>query len=492
MTDNYPDASKQSARSGLSLLRRFFVMLAVALMLACAFPPVRFPFVLPFAIAGLHMALSGVCVKEAFYLGFACGMAWFATGLFWLTSIFSQGAITLWAIAAAYPALYSALYVTLMRRFPKISLPLLAATLWTAIEYFRSEPTWPNFGFFGLGYALADSPIAIGASIIGTYGITFFIVLLGTLFAYALRLSFLRGDSDVERQIRAGSRRFALMLTVVWGALVYFPYKPSEPRNPLTAYLVQAMSEDEESLFRLSKPPANVRPDVILWPEYSFVHDPRKDQRRLWPQLENVARDNRCYFLFGAKQEDDPYNDATFRNTAFLLDPQGELVGTHVKNHPIHFIRDGSAGTEAKAKVTKIGKLGIAICFDLDFPDVTRKLVQDGAEVFLVPSDNPSEWGDVQHLQHRQMFQMRAIECGRWIATSDVAGNTFVVAPTGHIVARVRTSGDESLTAQVGRETGQTLYVRFGWLFGPLCLFVVVAALIVSSHLVKKRKTTDH
>src|SRR5581483_3507913 len=106
------------------------------------------------------------------------------------------------------------------------------------------------------------------------------------------------------------------------------------------------------------------------------------------------------------------------------------------------------------------------------------RLTQDGAEALLVPSDNPAEWGPIQHRQHRQLFQMRAVECQRWLATTDVAGNTFVVAPTGRPVATVSTTEPIALNARIGRETGRTLFVRGGWRFGPLCLLALVALCI--------------
>lgn len=443
----------------------------VGLALGAAFPPLQLPFVLPFALVGLLLLLNGVTMKQAFYLGFACGMAWFGSGLFWLTALFSQGAITLWAIAAVYPALFCALFVWLRERLPKIPLPLLAATVWTGIETFRSELTWPNFGFFGLGYAVVDAPIlASFAAVFGSYGLSFLIVLCAALL--------------VSRPRPA----FWVMFLVVWGMLLALPKTPPTAERPLKVHLVQAMSEDDEALFRLSQDSAQVGNDVdvIMWPEYSFVSDPRRD-KHLWERLRNVAISHRCYFLFGAKQEDDLRDPAKFRNTAFLLDRTGTLVGTHVKNHPIHFVRDGTPGKEAKAFPTELGRLGIAICFDLDFPDVTRRLVQDGAEVILAPSDNPTEWGPIQHAQQRQMIRMRAIECGRWIATADVAGlppenlrklwpgMTSVIAPTGHIIERAASTEETALPGlitRIGRLTGHTLYMRGGWRFGQLCLFL--------------------
>jgi apolipoprotein N-acyltransferase len=106
----------------------------------------------------------------------------------------------------------------------------------------------------------------------------------------------------------------------------------------------------------------------------------------------------------------------------------------------------------------------------MDYPDVARRLTEKGAELFIVPNMDPKVWGPVQQAQHRLMFQMRAAECGRWLARADVAGGTSVSSPTGQEVARVNTDKPVKLEAQVGREVYRTLYVRGGWRFGQACL----------------------
>ena len=158
-----------------------------------------------------------------------------------------------------------------------------------------------------------------------------------------------------------------------------------------------------------------------------------------------------------------------------------------MKNHPVHFIRDGVAGTQARAIATPLGRLGVAICFDMDYPDVARQLAQDGACAFLVPNDDPPEWGPTQREQHRLLFQMRAAECGRWLARADIAGGTSAAAPTGQEIARVRTTEPAALDVVIGREYGKTVYVRGGWRFGPLCLLTSVL-LCAWAGLLRKRK----
>jgi apolipoprotein N-acyltransferase len=318
----------------------------------------------------------------------------------------------------------------------------------------------------GLGYGVVNAPVmASCAAWFGSYSLTFGIVLLGA------GLAFSRGIVP----------RAALL--AAWAVLLCVPASIPAPSHPLKARLVQAGAEETETMLRLSRaapghdeqdsrPRANPA-DVIVWPEYSFVRDPMRD-RKTWRRLEQAAQDNRAVLVFGGEDQSGFTDLRQYRNTAFALGPDGRLLGRHVKNHPVHFFNDGEPGTEARAIPSPAGRLGVAICFDMDYPDVARRLAADGAEVFIVPNMDPVEWGPVQRAQHRLMFQMRAVECGRWLARADVAGGTSVAAPDGRETARVGTSGPTVLEACIGREAGQTLFVRWGWRFPQACLLALV------------------
>src|SRR5579884_164948 len=456
----FPLPQSETATKRLALVWRVAGGAGTGLLLAACFPPLSQPWLLPLAVAALLGLLSGVTVRPAFYIGLSFGFALFASALFWLTNLFGVSAISLWAILAAFPALFAALFVWLRGRLPRVPIWLLAAVVWTGVEYYRSEPFVLNFGWLGLGYAVVNAPaLAVCASWFGSYGLSFALVAFSALL---LRLA-----------IHPGKRPLAGGLILLWLLILWIPRPVPPPSRPMQVRLVQANSEDDAHLWGLSHPTPGARADVIVWPEYSLVSDPRRIPL-YWQKLEGVARENRAYFLFGAKEELDPRDDTRFRNTAFLLDPSGRLIGKHTKNHTVHFIRDGVGGTQARALPTALGKLGIAICFDMDFPDVARRLAADGAEVFLAPSDDPPEWGPIQPEQHRLLFQMRAAECGRWLARADVAGGTSVVAPTGREILRVSTRSPAVLEARLGRETVQTLYVRGGWRFGPACLWALL------------------
>ncbi len=464
--------------------------------LAACFPPIGMSVCLPLCMAIFLWLLRGVTRRQAFYLGFTFGLVSFCGGLYWFSRLFGMAVVSLCALLAVFPTLFTVVYVWLRERLPRFPVWLLAPLLWTGIEYYRSELFGLNFGWMGLGYGVVNTPLlAACASWFGCYGLTFGIVLFGALLANVFTIkspSFgdaiaFRGGVEQQNSPSLGEERASrrgvgvrfgppAFLYCGWLLLFCFSAPPAIPERPLHVRLVQANSEDEDHFYSLSRYDTSqsvAKPDVIVWPEYSFVRDPTLEPK-LWKQLQRVAQEQSAFLLFGAKDQFDREDQNHYRNTAFLLDPTGRRVGQHVKNHPVHFIRDGVAGTDASAISTTLGRLGVGICFDMDYPDVARRLAADGAEAFLIPNDDPPEWGPTQQAQHRLMFQMRAAECGKWLARADVAGGTSAAAPNGQEVARVNTTDSARLDVTIGRNQEKTVFTRGGWRFGQLCLLISI------------------
>jgi len=122
-------------------------------------------------------------------------------------------------------------------------------------------------------------------------------------------------------------------------------------------------------------------------------------------------------------------------NAAVLIGPGG-LVGTYRKTH-LPFLgvdRFVVPGDELPVWDTPLGRIGVEICYDLRFPEVTRQLVDAGADLVLVPS----EWvrGPLKEAHWRTLATARAIENTVYLAAADHAppigvGNSLIVDPMG-------------------------------------------------------------
>jgi predicted amidohydrolase len=115
--------------------------------------------------------------------------------------------------------------------------------------------------------------------------------------------------------------------------------------------------------------------------------------------------------------------DGQYCNRAFLFGPQG-LIGIQDKLIMTRFEREQwfiSAGTDGlKVFDTAVGKIGILICYDNEFPMLARKLAEQGADLILAPSCTDTLAGSYRV---RIGAQARALESQIAVLASPTAGN---------------------------------------------------------------------
>ena len=129
--------------------------------------------------------------------------------------------------------------------------------------------------------------------------------------------------------------------------------------------------------------------------------------------------------------------DSKFYNISYLFDKNGNIIGDYKKNHLVQKSETKylKAGNEVPIFKTKIGNIGIEICRDLLYPEMTRKLMLKNADIVFCPSFWSAESSSYDLVYNSKYFKnkipkevdalvsARAIESGVVFVYTNAAGN---------------------------------------------------------------------
>ncbi len=148
------------------------------------------------------------------------------------------------------------------------------------------------------------------------------------------------------------------------------------------------------------------------------------------PSFERMAAfaaENNIYVAYGypeCRSDDSPAakddeRPAVYNSMNFISD-KGELIGTYAKSHlfageNIHF----TPGQDFNVYDTELGKIGLLICYDLEFPEPARRLAVRGAEVIIAISANMGMF----YAPHDHFAKSRAMENCAFLVYSNYIGS---------------------------------------------------------------------
>lgn len=171
--------------------------------------------------------------------------------------------------------------------------------------------------------------------------------------------------------------------------------------------------------------------DVILLPEGISVVGSGKTYPEvaetipgpITERLGKAAKAKNAYLVAGLYERD----GQAIYNTSVLIDRQGRLAGKYRKVYlPREEIEGGlTPGSDYPVFETDFGKIGMMICWDIQYADPARALALRGAELLLTPI-----WGGDETLA-----KARALENHVYLATSGYDFPTYVMDPRGELLA---------------------------------------------------------
>lgn len=192
---------------------------------------------------------------------------------------------------------------------------------------------------------------------------------------------------------------------------------------------------------------------VVVFPEFAMFTAPKMDGRFVDSAepldgpfargLGDLARRHGVHLVAGMNERlDDPER---ISNTLLAVDPDGAVVAEYRKLHLYDafgykesaLVRPGEIGAPETFTVDGV-RFGMQTCYDVRFPEVTRRIVDAGADVLALPAD----WvpGPLKEDHWRTLVRARAIENTIYVAAADQcaptgAGTSMLVDPMGVVVA---------------------------------------------------------
>ncbi|HKY70616.1 MAG TPA: apolipoprotein N-acyltransferase [Nitrospira sp.] len=480
------------------------------------------------ALVPLHIALDGVSRRsQAFWLGWLAGiisstgiMAWVVTAMHTygkVPVVFSYGImLLLTAYLGLYVALYSAGVVWFRMLVPRYGL-FAAPCLWVTMEllrtYLLSGLPWSLLGYSQ--YRQLDL-IQI-ADHLGVYGVSFLLVLTNVALAelYLWIMPLFRG-------FRPSRLPWELVTTAAMLVGLSWAYSTSliateaveRPNAVLRVGVVQpnidqAVKWDqayrEETLRRYDRLTESFGygTDLVVWPEAAT---PFIFEREPVYHLELVGMANRAAapLLFGSPAvRYDADRKPFLLNSAYLLSPDGQLLGRYDKQHLVPFgeyiplkssvlffleklvegIGDFQAGPgptilsfqrkepDDPATARRL-KFGVVICYEVIFPDLVRRMAIGGAE-FLVTITNDAWFGDSSApFQHFSMVVFRSVENHLAFARAANTGISGFIDPFGRIIEASPIFVQTALQADIPVRQTKTFYSRHGDVFAYGCMLI--------------------
>ena len=138
-------------------------------------------------------------------------------------------------------------------------------------------------------------------------------------------------------------------------------------------------------------------------------------------QMKKIAKEKNCYIVFGMPLQDEKIQGLIY-NSAVLIHPNGQvddyrkwfLITFGPFEEKIFF----NEGEKLEIFKTKYGKIGLFICYDIYFPEITKALALQGADLLICISASPS----TTRKYFETLFPARALENTVFLAYANLVG----------------------------------------------------------------------
>jgi len=398
-------------------------------------------------------------------------------------------------------------------RFPMLK-PFFIAAVWVAFEWSQTIG-WAGVPWGRLALGQSEYLVTLqSASLFGSYFISFLLVSVNFLIAYAIL---------TPKKIKICILLCASLVVTntAFGTVAYLSDTRTDDRTVKIAAVQGNVStsqkwdkESVEKSFEVYRKytlaAAREGADIVLWPETAIPLSMEEDSY-LAVHLTSLAREADVTLLAGAFTSDELGNNY---NSVLAIYPDGSVdENVYSKRHLVPFgeylpmerfiktffaplaelmradiLTAGEGSAVFELEGVKIGSL---ICFDSIYEELSLASVRDGAE-FLTISTNDSWFSDSAALDmHNAQAQLRAIENGRCVIRAANTGISSIITEKGEVTHKIEPLEEGYILGSVTAMTHRTLYSYTGNLFVYLCIAFVTVILLHKIYFVFLSKGID-
>jgi apolipoprotein N-acyltransferase len=508
---------------------RAALAVASGLAMGLAFPKFDYSLLAWVALVPLFYVIEGESMRRVFWWAYLQGFAANVVSLYWIPiplhdfadvhmafAIFPMLALAAIVGINSAVAIWAGEFVARRMRLPAV---LTMPIAWTALEWFRTYVP-ASFPWNLLGYAAYRNLELIQfAEFTGVYGVSALIVFFNAVVYVVI---FRRGIYRLQT-ISLSALTGLMIALVAFGAWRINNLKSAQSTGSFRVAMVQgnipqSLKWDPKFLPTSygvyqdeSASAAKRGADLIVWPEAAaaFLFQP-DDQypaelasdAEYRTALLTLAKNIGEPLLFGAPALAVQDGRIGFYNRAYLVSANGqgevdahydkiELVpfGEYVPARAIlgYFVNKIVEGfgdmIPGKAQTlfrVKGATLGILICYESIFPDLTRREVNEGADV-LVNITNDAWYGESSApFQVLAMAAMRSVETKVPMVRVANTGISALIEPSGEIANRTPLFTRGTEIVNVSWRPVRTLYTMVGDVFAETCFMLTAIGLIVA------------
>ncbi len=445
----------------------------------------------------LMLVLRGApTARRAMALGWCGGIGFLIGVMSWLIPTLSVAILALAAFLGACWAPWGWLVWRTLRGRPDAGRAVAAVVLvpcgWMAIETVRSwQYLGGPWGLLGASQYRQHAALVL-ASVGGVWLDSLAIVMVNTAVAVLIAAW---GRSAVA---------YGTVAALAVGAFAALTWAPQPRLTGVTAAVAVVQPGGTATLEertargeRLTRTLVGTDPDLVVWGESSLGYDltTRPD---LVAQLASLSQQVGADLLVNV---DAARPNGAIYKSSVLIDPQGltgqrydkirlvpfgeyipmrPLLGWVTKMSKAAAVDRRRGDTPVVMTVAEPGggtlKIGPLVCFESAFPDMSRALVNRGAQVVVVQSSTSTFQDTAAPQQHASLAAFRAAETGRPVVQATLTGVSTAFDPLGRQVGHQLTTDDRTATTyRVPLATGRTLYDRWGnWVPALCCLLLAV------------------